>query len=73
MNKTESSKKFNEIAEFCMWHHSLLNEQTTDDELDEMFEKHYTIVFNGKALDLPFHADIYSAINELLVHILEEW
>lgn len=73
MNKAESDKLFNEIAEFFKWHDGLLSYDSTDEELDAMFEKHYTIVFNGRALDLPFHADIYSAINELLEHIIEEW
>lgn len=73
MNKAESDKLFNDLVEFCKWHHNLVNENTTDDELDELYEKHYTLVFNGKAIDLPFHAEIYNTINDLLVMMIEEW
>lgn len=55
------------------WHNTLANDELTDDEWDELYNSKYTLTFRGKSIELPFHAEIYNAVYNLLEMVVEEW
>ncbi len=36
-------------------------------------DDYYTVSFNGKTIRIPFNADTYSSIDQLLRTTIEEW
>lgn len=61
------------IKDFKAWHDGLINKDTTDQELESFYDKVYRLNFNGKRVVLPFNADTFNKINDLLDSIIEEW
>ena len=55
------------------WHDGLINPSTTDKEMEAFYNKYYRLYFNGRRIRIPFNADTFNKINDLLDSIIEEW
>jgi hypothetical protein len=71
--KESFEKKLQAVVDFKEWHNNLINKTTTDDELDELYSKEYTLTINGKSINLPFQADVFTMVNSLLDFVIKEW
>lgn len=69
----ELDEKLQEIKDFKQWHDNLINNRTTDDELDELYDSQYTLTINGKSINLPFDADTFNNIDYVLKRVIAEW
>lgn len=61
------------IKDFQQWHYNLINNRTTDDELDKLYSMEYSLRINGKRVRLPFDADTFSNVDALLRRIIEQY
>lgn len=61
------------IKDWKRWHDGLVNRETTDQELDTLYDKDYELCFGGKVIKLPFNADTFNNINDLLDSVIKEW
>lgn len=61
------------VKEWKSWHDGLINKNTTDEELEAFYGKKYRMYFNGKRVHLPFNADTFNKINDLLDSVIREW
>ena len=55
------------------WHNDLINKDTTDEEKQELYDKDYTLTFNGVSVTFSFDADTFSTINNLLTRLIEQY
>jgi hypothetical protein len=55
------------------WHDDLINKDTTDEEMEAFYGKRYRLTFNGRCVYLPFNADTFNKINDLLDSVIKEW
>lgn len=69
----EDDEDLQAVKEWRVWHDGLINKHTTDEEMDAFYEKKYRLTFNGKRVYLPFNADTFNKINELLDSVIREW
>lgn len=69
----ETGRHLQEIKDYKQWHNDLINDATTDEVLDKFYNEYYTITFNGKSIKLPFQADVFNSINDLLDFVIREW
>ena len=60
------------IKDFRDWH-DLLVHNATEDELTDMYEKRYRLYFMGKRVFLPFTAETFNKIQDLLESVMKEW
>ncbi len=60
------------IKDFRDWH-DFLTSNATDDELTEMYNKKYRLYFMGKRVFLPFTAETFNKIQDLLGSAINEW
>lgn len=54
------------VKDFRRWHDSIAANE-------EYYDKWYTLEFAGKKVKLPFYADVWNAVHELLDITIEEW
>lgn len=59
-------KELQRIKDFREWHST----QAGDEEL---YGEHYTILFNGRSVQLPYGADVFDGIDTLLKNTIDEW
>lgn len=71
--ESNSDKQLQEIKDFQQWHDNLVNIDTTDEELDELYNKEYTLTIAGRSIKLPYDADTFNHINDLLKNVIKEW
>lgn len=69
----ELDKQLIAIEDFQRWHDNLINNRSTDDELDELYNQEYTLTINGKSIQLPFDADTFNNVDALLRRVIEQW
>lgn len=69
----EDDKHLQAVKEWRLWHDGQINKHTTDEELDVLYEKTYHLTFNGRVVRLPFNADTFNKINDLLDSVIREW
>lgn len=69
----EDDEDLQAVKEWKSWHDGLINNTTTDEEMDSFYEKKYRLTFNGKRVYLPFNADTFNKINDLLDSVIREW
>ena len=68
-----TDERLQAIKDFKQWHWQLTAE-CTEDELQEIYDKgFYSIRFNGKRIRLPYDADTFNAIDDLLARVIEQW
>lgn len=60
------------VKEWRDWHDKLINDSTMD-EVAELYDKKYRLTFNGKRVYIPFNADTYGHIDDLLKAVIREW
>jgi len=68
----EDDEELQAVKEWKAWHDKLVNESTMD-EVAELYNKKYRITFNGKRIYIPFNADTYSLIDDLVKAVIREW
>lgn len=61
------------VCKWKAWHDGLINNTTDDDELETLYDERYRLYFHGKRVYLPFNADTFNRINDLLDAIIKEW
>lgn len=66
-------ERLQEIKDYQQWHDNLVNECTTDEQLDELYTEDYILTFAGKSIKLPYDADTFNHINDLLKNVIKEW
>lgn len=71
--ESEEDKKLQKVKDFQQWHYSLIENRDTDEKLDELYSSHYTLIINGKSIKLPFDADTFNGVDNLLKRVIEEW
>ncbi len=54
------------------WHDDLVSKAGME-EVAELYNKKYRISFNGKRVYIPFNADTYSLIDDLMKAVIKEW
>lgn len=59
-------KELQQIKDFSEWHENQAAKS-------ELYGEHYTISFNGRSVKLPYDADVFNAIDNLLKNTIEEW
>lgn len=59
-------RELQQIKDFRDWHLT----QAADSEL---YGEHYVISFNGRSVKLPYDADTFNTIDDLLKNTIEEW
>lgn len=59
-------KELQQIKDFSEWHENQAAKS-------ELYGEHYTISFNGRSVKLPYDADVFTAIDDLLKNTIEEW
>ena len=69
----EDDEDLQAVKEWRVWHDNLINRDTTDEELEAFYDKKYRLTFNGKRVHLPFNADTFNKINDLLDSVIREW
>lgn len=69
----EDDEDLQAVKEWRQWHDRLINKDTTDEELEAFYDKKYRLTFNGKRVYLPFNADTFNKINDLLDSVIREW
>lgn len=62
-----------EIKDYQQWHDNLVNKNTTDEELDKLYMEEYTLTIAGKTIKLPYDADTFNHVNDLLLRVIEQW
>lgn len=60
------------LKEWRDWHDKLVSDSTMD-EVSELYNKKYRITFNGRRIYIPFNADTYSLIDDLIKAVIREW
>ena len=71
--ESETDKQLQEIKDFREWHNNLVNINTTDDELDELYNKEYTLTIDGRSIKLRYDADTFNHVDDLLKRVIEQW
>lgn len=66
-------KELQDLKDFKEWHDNLINNRTTDKELDELYESEYILTINGKSIKLRFDAENFNNINHVLKRAIEEF
>lgn len=66
-------KELAELIEFKRWYDNLINEYTTDDELDQLYESEIEITIAGRTIKLNFDAENYNNLEHLLKRAIEEF
>lgn len=69
----EDDENLQAVKEWKLWHDGQINRYTTDEELEDLYEKTYHLTFNGRVVRLPFNADTFNKINDLLDSVIREW
>ena len=69
----EVDEKLQAIKDFKEWHDNLINNRTTDGQLDELYSMEYSIRVGGRRVKLPFDADTFNNISNVLKRVIEEW
>lgn len=69
----EDDENLQAVKEWRLWHDEQINRYTTDEELEALYEKTYHLTFNGRVVRLPFNADTFNKINDLLDSVIREW
>ena len=64
--KAAIDRELRQIKDFSSWH----EEQAAREEL---YGDHYMVSFNGRSVKLPYDADTFNAIDDLLKNVIKEW
>lgn len=70
---TEEDTQLRHVKHWRAWHDSLVGFDTTDEKLEQLYNKNYHLSLNGRRVLIPFNADTFSQINSLLDRVIEEW
>lgn len=62
----EVDKNLQQVIDFDDWH----KQQAA---IEELYEEHYVLSFAGHSVKLPYDADVFSAIDDLLKNVIKEW
>jgi hypothetical protein len=66
----DSQKRLLEVQEFAMWH----NEVSEDyDVRESMYDKDYVLTLADRTVRIPFNADTWDAVDNLLKLTIREW
>lgn len=68
----EDDEDLQTVKEWKAWHDKLIDDSTMDD-VAELYNKKYRLTFNGKRVYIPFNADTYSLIDDLMKAVIREW
>lgn len=68
----EDDEDLQAVKAWKAWHDKLINDSTID-EVNDLYDKKYRLTFNGKRVFIPFNADTYSLIDDLLTSTIREW
>lgn len=69
-NKTNSLNQ--SYADFLEYLNIIGSETTTEEELDELYNKNVEIEFNHHKVSIPFDAVIYNELLNLITNIIKE-
>lgn len=69
----EVDEKLQAIKDFKEWHDNLINNRTTDEQLDKLYSMEYSIRIGSRRIKLPFDADTFNNIDHVLKRVIEEW
>lgn len=70
--KPEEDWILKSIKDFRKWHDDLIS-TATDEEMQSFYNKQYRLYFCGKRTFLPFDAETFNKINDLLDSVIKEW
>ena len=62
----QSYRELQQVTDFQQWH----CEQAAKEEL---YDEYYVLSFAGRSVKLPYDADAFDAVDNLLTRIIEEW
>lgn len=68
-----ANKELENLKNFKNWYDNIINEHTTDDELDRLYESKISITVVGKTIQLCFDAENYNNIEHVLRRAIEEF
>lgn len=64
-------EKLQAVKDWKKWHDDLM--KSPDEEIEMLYDKCYRITFNGKRVYLPFNADTFNRINDVLTAAIDNW
>lgn len=70
--KPEEDWRLNAVKDFRKWHDDLIS-NATDEEMQFFYDRQYRLYFMGKRAFLPFDAETFNKINDLLDSVIKEW
>lgn len=70
--KPEEDERLKSIKDFRKWHDDLIT-NATDEEMQAFYDKQYRLYFCGRRTFLPFDAETFNKINDLLDSVVKEW
>ena len=66
-------KKLQNIKDFKQWLDNLINDAFVDDSIEKYYDETFKLSFKDKSVELPFDANVYNCVSELLKDVIEEW
>lgn len=73
VNQPNSDTKLTEYKNFLEYLNIIGSESTTQEELDELYEKCVEIEFNNHKVSIPFDAVIYNELLHLITTMTKEY
>ena len=70
--KPEEDWKLKAVKDFRKWHDDLIS-NATDEEMQAFYDRQYRLYFCGKRAFLPFDAETFNKINDLLDSVIKQW
>lgn len=70
--KPEEDWRLKAVKDFRKWHDDLIT-NATDEEMQDFYDRQYRLYFMGRRTFLPFDAETFNKINDLLDSVIKEW
>ena len=69
----ELERKLQEMKNFRQWYVNLINKDTTEERMQELYESNITIAVAGNSIKLDFDADTYNNVLTVIDRAIEEF
>ena len=67
------NKRLQALKDFKEWLDSLVGADNPEDDIERCYNHCFTLSFMGKSAELPFYAETYENISELLDSTIKDW
>lgn len=67
---TQDDERLRDIKDWKHWHDNIVADE---DRREAMYEEHYQLTLAGKTVRLPFYAETFNLVDDLLKGTIEDW